>query len=110
MSEPLKHFSKADVLHFRNFFSNFLARFKEKIIIENYTFYIFVCPYNGNSGMWSVRLDTSAKELTCYHPENSLKTRIDAESIFALMREGGAEVKGYDDFVWKVNIFPSISR
>ena len=100
MSETLR----IDILILKRFFDSFIEQYKDEIIIGNYWFYIFVCPYNRDSGLWYVQSSISPDGLKCYCPQNSLTTKIDAESIFDLLRKSGAEIKYHDDYVWKVNI------
>ena len=104
MSETFRRFSAIDILNLKKFFASFIERYRDEIVIGNYCFYIFVCPYNKDSGMWSVELRYSADAFKYYYPQNSLITAVDAESIFDFLRESGAEVKYHDDYVWKVSL------
>ena len=98
-----KYFSVEDICEYKEFVASFLERYRERITIENYVrFYIFACPYNGDSGMWTVQFGVNPHETLYCDPKNSLRTRIDFEFILESFKNVGAKVTMPDDYLWMV--------
>ena len=102
----MKKFSAKDMAELKDFITNFFARYRKDIMKENYVqFYIFACPYDGYSGMWSIQLGTSPENTLYCGQDCSLITRVDVQSILDNFKEAEATITMPDDYLWMVKRF-----